>query len=214
MNTLKKNWYLGLIALLLLVVIAYSVSSNNDDEKSSPEQTLQAIYLERTQTAQASSVSQGVAGEGEAAFIEPEHQTVPENPSSPEQAKKELNRAKILYRAQGITHYRLKVRHMRSIWHMQTYDIEVWNGEITHTAACVPAPTEGGQCQVEPFDPADYTVEGLFDTVTWVLESDYANWANIQYHTEYGYPKIISFNHPNILDEDNLWAVLEFELLP
>ena len=103
---------------------------------------------------------------------------------------------------------------MRSIWHLQTYKIEVWSGEITHTAACILAPTEGRQCQVEPFDPSDYTVEGLFDTVTWVLESEYAQWANIQYHPEYGYPKIISFNHPDILDEDNLWAVLEFELLP
>ena len=198
---------------MLLVVIAYPVFNNNDDEKSSPEQSLQAFYLERTQTSQASALSQDAASEGEAAINEAEHQILPENPDSLEQTINELKRAKSLYRAQGITHYHLKVRHMRSIWHLQTYEIEIWNGKITHTATCIPAPIEGRQCQVEPYEPADYTVEGLFNTVTWILESDYAQWANIQYHSEYGYPKIISFNHPDILDEDNLWVVLEFELL-
>jgi len=82
MNKLKKKWQLGLIALLPLVLIACSISfNNNEEEKSSPEQTLQAIYLERTQTAQAS-------------FVEPEHQTVPGNPGPPQQTKKEIDTSK------------------------------------------------------------------------------------------------------------------------
>ena len=89
MEKIKKNWRLGLIALLLLVVIACSVSFNdNDDEKSIPEQTLQAIYLERTQTAQASM------GQGEAppdAAIE--HTTIPGNPGSADQIKDEIDTA-------------------------------------------------------------------------------------------------------------------------
>jgi len=94
MNTIKKNWQLGLIASLLLVSIACSVSLKNDDEKSIPEQTLQAIYLERTQTAQAPAVGQDAAGEGKAPFVEPEHQTVPGNPGPPQQTKKEIDTSK------------------------------------------------------------------------------------------------------------------------
>jgi len=94
MNNSKKNWQLGLIAFLLLVGIACSVSFNNDEEESSPQQTLQAIYLERTQTAQASAASQSAASESNAPFVEPEHQTVPGNPGPPEQTKKEIDTSK------------------------------------------------------------------------------------------------------------------------
>ena len=96
MDKLLKNWYLGLIVLLLLVVIAYPVSFNND-EKSNPEQTLQAIYMKRTRTAQASTVDLDATGKGEASFFEPEQQTVPGNSDSLEQTINELKRAESLY---------------------------------------------------------------------------------------------------------------------
>jgi len=94
MNNSKKNWQLGLIILLPLVLIACSGFLNTNEELSSPEQTLQAIYLERTQTAQASAVGQGAADVGEAPFTEPEHQTVPGNPGPPDQTKKEIDTSK------------------------------------------------------------------------------------------------------------------------
>jgi len=101
MKKLKKKWQLGLIALILLIVIACSVSFNNGEEESSAEQTLQAIYLKDTAEALAAEVEQAVpAAEGEtaveAAFVEPEHQTVPGNPSSPTQKKNDIDTSKTI----------------------------------------------------------------------------------------------------------------------
>ena len=128
--------------------------------------------------------------------------------------KSELDKAQEKWDAQKITHYRMKVRHMQSIWHLQTYEIEVTGGEILHSATCIPAPSEGRTCEIEDYDPAEYTVDGLFETARWQLESEYAEWVKIKYDAKYGYPESILFDHPEILDEDNFWAVLEFEQLP
>ena len=99
---------------------------------------------------------------------------------------------------------------MQSIWHLQTYLIEVSNGEVIHSATCIPAPLEGRTCKINAYDPNDYTIDGLFETVKWVLQSNHAKWARIEYDPDYGFPSLITFDNPNILDEDNQWIVEEF----
>ena len=65
---------------------------------------------------------------------------------------------------------------MQSIWHLQTYLIEVSNGEVIHSTTCIPAQIEGRTCEINAYDPNDYTIDGLFETVKWVLQSNHAKW--------------------------------------
>jgi len=125
-----------------------------------------------------------------------------------------LDEAQRKWDAMGIRHYRITVRHIESIWHLQTYEMEVDGSEITHSAKCSPAPTEGGICEVNVYDPADYTVEGLFETAKDLLEGKYMKWVKVEFDEEYGYPTIISIDDPELLDEDSAWKVIEFERLP
>jgi len=132
---------------------------------------------------------------------------------SADSLKTALSKAKDQWQAQDIAHYRIQVRHVSSVWHLQTYEIEVKNGEITHSATCIPAPVEGRECEVEDYDPADYTVEGLFEMAGWMLDSQVSEYAKMEFDEDYGYPKLIAYDHPEILDEDNVIAVLEFEII-
>lgn len=93
MENTKLRWKLLCTAFMLFIVIACNISFNSDEEPSSAEQTLQAIYAQ--DTAEALTAGQDTAGEVEtaveAAFVEPEHQTVPGNPGSAEQTHKEID---------------------------------------------------------------------------------------------------------------------------
>ena len=124
-----------------------------------------------------------------------------------------LDEAQRKWTAQGIGHYRLTVRHVESIWHMQTYEMEVNGSDIVHLATCSPAPSEGGTCEVKEYDPTDYTIAGLFDTAKNLLEGKYMKWVEVEYDEEYGFPVFIMLDDPDILDEDNAWKVVEFEML-
>jgi len=110
----------------------------------------------------------------------------------------------------GIHSYEVRVQHIQSIWHAQEYTITVENGTISHSARCIPAPAEGKECEVTSYDPQDFTIEGLFRTAEWALNSIHSDHVKIIYNTELGYPEHISLDDPDILDEDNAWAVRDF----
>ncbi len=115
---------------------------------------------------------------------------------------------------QKITSYRIEVLVVRSVWHAQSHQITVRDGQIeTATATCIPAPAEAGQCDVEDFDADDYTVAGLFRQAQTQSQSEYAPWVVITYDSRYGFPGHISYNHPDLLDEDWSWRVTAFEAL-
>ena len=83
-------------AVLILVTAACAISFDSGGEPSEAEQTLQAIYAQDTAEALAAEAEQASPEtEGgtvmEVAFVEPEHQTVPGNPGSPEQIKDEID---------------------------------------------------------------------------------------------------------------------------
>ena len=124
-----------------------------------------------------------------------------------------LDEAQRKWNAQGIRHYRIKVQHIESIWHLQEYEMEVEGNEITHSAKCSPAPAEGGTCDVNAYDPTEYTVEGLFETAEILLNGNYFKWVTVGYDEAYGFPSLIAVDDPDILDEDSAWKVLEFEVI-
>jgi len=115
---------------------------------------------------------------------------------------------------QSITAYRIEVLVVRSVWHAQTHQITIQNGQVENaTAVCIPAPTEAGKCEVEDFNAEDYTVAGLFREAHAQTQSQYAAWTTITYDPRYGFPQQISYNHPEMYDEDWTWRVTAFEVL-
>ena len=115
---------------------------------------------------------------------------------------------------QNITAYRIEVLVIRSIWHAQSHELTVRDGQVeSATATCFPAPIEAGKCRVEDFDADDYTVAGLFRKAHAQAQSEYAAWVTIKHDASYGFPQQISYNHPDIVDEDWSWQVTAFEVL-
>lgn len=108
--------------------------------------------------------------------------------------------------------YRIEVLHVESIWHAQTVELAVEGHEVTSASAfCTPAPFEGSACEVQPYDPDDFTVEGLFLTARALTEGPGADHGSIRFDDEFGYPVFISFDDPDLYDEDTLWRVTRFE---
>ena len=124
-----------------------------------------------------------------------------------------INQARKLWESVGNNNYHLIIRHVQSIWHCQDITIEVLGDEITHSAICIPAPAEGDSCKIESYDPNNYTIEGLFKTAESKLNGEYAKWVTVEFHPEFGYPTLITYNHPDMLDEDEAWMVIDFSFL-
>jgi hypothetical protein len=111
-----------------------------------------------------------------------------------------------------IDSYRIVVSHVSSIWHAQTHEIVVSKGKVVEqSATCVPAPAESGECEVESFDPEDYTVAGLFALAHSLAEGDAGDWTEIEFDPTYGFPARIAYDHPEMVDEDSYWGVRSFE---
>jgi uncharacterized protein DUF6174 len=118
------------------------------------------------------------------------------------------------WREQNIASYRIEVLVVRSVWHAQSHQITIRNNQVeSATASCIPAPTEGGTCQIEAFNAEDYTVPGLFVEAQVQTQSQQAAWTKITYDQTYGFPKQISYDNPEVIDEDWTWRVTAFEVL-
>ena len=125
-------------------------------------------------------------------------------------AASELEEAERRWQEQGIDDYQIEVLVVRSIWHAQSHVITVEDGVVTEqTAHCIQAPAEFEECEVEPFAAEDFTVPGLFAKA----RASNQEGVKITYEPTYGYPDSISFNDPNIVDEDWSWGVKRFEIL-
>lgn len=126
----------------------------------------------------------------------------------------QLEQAEQRWAEQTITDYRLELLVVRSIWHAQTHHLTVRDNQVIESeASCVPAPMEFGACEVEVYAAESYTIPALFNFARSQLESQQAEWLNVTYDPAYSYPSHISYNHPEILDEDWSWRVMSFELL-
>jgi hypothetical protein len=123
-----------------------------------------------------------------------------------------IDRAEAKWKGRAIDDYRIVVRVSNSLWHLQTHDIEVRDGAaISSSATCIPAPTEGRECTVRDFDPDDYTVTGLFAKARWIAERGEPEYTGIEFDRRRGYPTLIRYDHPEMLDEDWAWSVEGFE---
>lgn len=127
--------------------------------------------------------------------------------------QKEVEQARQRWAEQGVDDYRIVVV-TSSIWHMQIHDIIVMDGDVADaSASCEPAPLELGKCEVQSFDAKEYTVPGLFVRARWLAQSRDAQYGRIEFDSTYGFPARMSFNHPEMIDEEWAWRVETFELL-
>jgi len=125
-----------------------------------------------------------------------------------------LDQAEQKWTGQNITNYRIEVLVVNSIWHAQSHQINVQNNAVTEsTARCIPAPIEAGTCEVRAYSAEEYTIPGLFAQARSQIQSQQAQWIKITYDPTYGFPNQISFDNPNIVDEDWTWRVTMFEAL-
>jgi Family of unknown function (DUF6174) len=117
------------------------------------------------------------------------------------------------WQAQHIARYRIQVQHVESIWHLQVYTITVEDGNVVaQSATCSPAPMEGHECKVHPFDANDYTVAGLFATARSAAKSTRGG-VTVTFDQTRGFPQSISSAPPDLVDADNSWRVLAFDVL-
>ena len=125
----------------------------------------------------------------------------------------EIARNEAKWREHDIDDYRVVVR-VSSLWHMQTHSLIVQDGVVVEmSASCTPAPIEGRECEVRPFRGDSYAVPGLFDQARWIAEQGEAQHITIEFDARYGYPTRISYDDPEVIDEEWGWGVPEFEPL-
>ena len=125
----------------------------------------------------------------------------------------QIDEAEEKWQEQDIESYRIEVL-SASIWHAQSHQITVRNGKVVEeSASCIPAPTESGKCEVEPFNAEDYTVPGLFSLARSQAQIEQGQWTRITFDPTYGFPRQISFDNPKAVDEESTWRVKTFEVL-
>ena len=125
-----------------------------------------------------------------------------------------IDQAERKWQAHGITSYRIEVLTVQSVWHAQSHQITVRDGKvIDQSASCIPAPTEMGVCEVQPYKAEDYTVPGLFAKAHWMVENIQARWMQINFDSQYDFPSQISFDDPDAIDDDWAWRVMAFDPL-
>ncbi len=127
----------------------------------------------------------------------------------------EIDLAEARWEESAPERYRLVVLKIRGIWHVQVVRLEMEGKKImVENASCVPAPMEGSTCMIEPYRGENYTIAGLFATIRHLSESDDADFVSITYNAALGYPELISVDDPAVYDDEVVWQVRSFEVLP
>jgi len=129
----------------------------------------------------------------------------------------QIRRAERRWENAGIASYQIEVAVTRSTFHHQRHQMEVSDGVVVSASAtCVTAPMEtalGKECEVEAFDPADYTVPALFD-VARSLAAKSGDGVTLCFDEAYGYPSSMADFPTDIVDGERAWRVTSFEVLP
>ena len=127
------------------------------------------------------------------------------------------NSAERRWNRQDVDSYRIEVAYIRGMWHFQKHVITVRDGQVVDaSASCMDAPREtaqGTKCEVEPFDPQEYTVPGLFAKAKSVAKEYPRRQIEINFDETYSYPTRIMRSHPDILEAIDRWRVESFEVL-
>ncbi|MBL8098651.1 MAG: hypothetical protein JNK81_05685 [Anaerolineales bacterium] len=128
----------------------------------------------------------------------------------------------------GISNYRIKVVDS-SIWYQIELDIVVKDSvveSVQSTCGHAPMDYEAINCKnkISRLDVNEYTLEGLFkllQTSEQDFESNYGNitgiaWyecLSVSFDEQYHFPIFISFNHPQVMDEEYTITVSNFEVI-
>ena len=119
-----------------------------------------------------------------------------------------------MWARKGITAYRIEVLVVESVWHAQSHAITVDGDRVTGAQArCIPAPTEAGSCEVRVFRAEDYLVPALFGKARAELGAPHGEWVTVTYDEALGFPRQVSFDDPDAVDEEWTWRVTDFEAL-
>ncbi len=131
---------------------------------------------------------------------------------SPLLAQVQIAEAK--WQARNIASYRISVLRVENIFHAQTNELTVRNGQVVEQGAtCIPAPFEGTTCTVRPFDASDYTIPGLFATARALAMGEGGQSVEITFDENFGFPKAIHSDTPEVRDAAQAWSVVSFEAL-
>lgn len=118
------------------------------------------------------------------------------------------------WRAKNISSYRISVLKVDAIFHAQTNTLTVENGNIAQQSAiCTPAPFEGRACQVQEFDANEFTIDGLFHTALQYAPESAKYQLRVTFDEHYHFPKTISRDQKDVIDDEALWRVVAFEPL-
>jgi hypothetical protein len=128
--------------------------------------------------------------------------------------KQEIAAAQAKWTQHHINDYAIQVAYGQSIFHYQIHVLTVRNGEVVEQSArCQPAPIEGRECKVQPFEADHYTVAGLFSKARDSAELKDSEYIEITFDESYGFPKSIAYRNPKITDGDwGIW-VLSFSVI-
>jgi hypothetical protein len=127
------------------------------------------------------------------------------------------NSAERRWNRQDIDSYRIEVAYIRGVWHFQKHLITVREGQVVDSSAsCLDAPREtaqGTKCEVEPFDPQEYTVPGLFAKAQSMAKEYPRREIEMVFDETYSYPALIKHSDPEVLEAIDRWRVESFEVI-
>jgi hypothetical protein len=119
------------------------------------------------------------------------------------------------WQAKQISSYRISVLKVQAVFHAQTNTITVTDGKVTNQSAiCTPAPMEGKTCEVQAFDPNEFTVPALFETALRYAPESEKYQLRVTFDDTYNYPTTLSFDQKEVIDDEQFYRVISFQPLP
>jgi hypothetical protein len=125
----------------------------------------------------------------------------------------ELDAAERLWSHSGVNSYEIVVERC-SMWSLQTSTVVVRDGAIVEkTVGCRPGLISSMPCHVMESKTEEYTVPGLFAIARDLLDRQSGARVGISFDEALGYPTIMFYDMPNVIDEETLWSVVSFKQL-
>ena len=118
------------------------------------------------------------------------------------------------WQAKQIRSYRISVLKVQAVFHAQTNTITVQDGQVVaQSAICTPAPIETRGCEVQAFDPNEFTVDGLFATALKYAPASAKYQLRVTFDETFFFPAFISIDQKELLDDEGVWRVVAFQPL-
>ncbi len=125
----------------------------------------------------------------------------------------QLATAEQQWAAQGIASYRIEVRRA-SFAASETISLTVQAGQVVSNVVVGCRSAElGPACRTAQYQLDRYTVSGLFATAHSLADNGDRQYAKMRFDLTYGYPTSISYDNPDVSDEEWGIGVLSFQPL-